>query len=141
MFPDKVDGKVKKLARNEPYREIKCRHIIIPEDEYDLPVEKKGRRNRLPFTSILIDVEHDTILEEVPAKRLSYVIPALGDGCWLAVRLFAVDRGCLAGCAFAPADDADHAGGRPEGCRPAAKGNRGGNSGRRQHVCRRHYVG
>jgi hypothetical protein len=75
MLPDKVASDVKKLARNEPYREIKCRHIIIPEDEYDLPVEKKGRRNRLPFTSILIDVEHDTILEEVPAKRLSYVIP------------------------------------------------------------------
>jgi hypothetical protein len=75
MFPDKVDGKVKKLARDEPYREIKCRRIILPEDEYDLSVEKKGRRNRLPFTSILIDCEHDTILEEVPAKRSPYVIP------------------------------------------------------------------
>jgi hypothetical protein len=75
LFPDKVAGDVRKLARNEPYREIKCRHIIIPEDEYDLSVEKKGRRNRLPFTSIYIDTEHDTILEEVPAKRLNYVIP------------------------------------------------------------------
>jgi hypothetical protein len=75
LFPDKVSGDVRKLARNEPYREIKCRHIIIPEDEYDLSVEKKGRRNRLPFTSIYIDTEHDTILEEVPAKRLNYVIP------------------------------------------------------------------
>lgn len=75
MFPAKVDGKVRKLARDEPYREIKCRRIIIPEDEYDLSVEKKGRRNRLPFTSILIDCEHDTILEEVPAKRSPYVIP------------------------------------------------------------------
>jgi hypothetical protein len=75
LFPEKVSGDVKKLARNEPYREVKCRHIIIPEDEYDLSVEKKGRRNRLPFTSIYIDVEHDTILEEVPAKRLNYVIP------------------------------------------------------------------
>lgn len=74
-FPDKVDGKVRKLARDEPYREIKCRRIILPEDEYDLSVEKKGRRNRLPFNSILIDCEHDTILEEVPAKRSPYVIP------------------------------------------------------------------
>jgi hypothetical protein len=74
-FPDKVDGKVRKLARDHPYREVKCRRIILPEDEYDLSVEKKGRRNRLPFTSILIDCEHDTILEEVPAKRSPYVIP------------------------------------------------------------------
>lgn len=75
LFPEKVAGDVRKLAKNEPYREVKCRHIIIPEDEYDLSVEKKGRRNRLPFTSIYIDVEHDTILEEVPVKRSNYVIP------------------------------------------------------------------
>jgi hypothetical protein len=75
MFPDKVAGDVKKLARNEPYREIKCRLIIRPEDEYDMSVDKKGRRNRLPFNSVLLDVEHDTILEEVPAKRSNYIIP------------------------------------------------------------------
>jgi hypothetical protein len=75
MFPDKVAGDVRKLARNEPYREIKCRRIILPEDEYDMSVDKKGRRNRLPFNSVLLDVEHDTILEEVPAKRSIYVIP------------------------------------------------------------------
>lgn len=75
LFPEKVAAAVRKLAREEPYREVKCRHIIIPEDEYDLSVEKKGRKNRLPFTSIYIDTEHDTILEETPAKRSNYVIP------------------------------------------------------------------
>jgi hypothetical protein len=75
LFPDKVSSAVRKLAREEPGREVKCRHIIIPEDEYDLSVSKKGSRNRLPFTSIYIDIEHDTILEEVPAKRSNYVIP------------------------------------------------------------------
>ena len=75
LFPDKVAAAVRKMVRDEPYREIKCRHIIIPEDEYDLSVEKKGSRNRLPFTSIYIDCENDTILEEVPAKRSNYVIP------------------------------------------------------------------
>lgn len=75
LFPEKVAAAVRKLSRDEPYREVKCRHIIIPEDEYDLSVEKKGRRNRLPFTSIYIDTEHDTILEEVPVKRSNYVIP------------------------------------------------------------------
>jgi hypothetical protein len=75
LFPEKVAAAVRRMARDEPYREVKCRHIIIPEDEYDLSVEKKGRSNRLPFTSIYIDCENDTILEEVPAKRANYVIP------------------------------------------------------------------
>ncbi len=76
LFP-KADGieKIRKLAEKEPYREIKCRHIIMPEDEYDMSIEKKGRSNRLPFSSIYIDIEHDIILEEKPYKRLNYVIP------------------------------------------------------------------
>ncbi len=76
LFP-KAEGieKIRKIAEKDPYREIKCRHIIIPEDEYDLSVEKKGRTKRMPFTSIYIDIENDTILEEVPAKRTGYVIP------------------------------------------------------------------
>ncbi len=75
LFPKTASAKVKELAQKEPYKEIKCRHIIIPEDEYDLSTEKKGRSNRLPFTSIYIDIENDTVLEEIPAKRVPYVIP------------------------------------------------------------------
>jgi hypothetical protein len=74
-FPKEVSPGLRRMLKEEPYREVKCRHIIIPEDEYDLSVEKKGRRNRLPFTSIYIDIENDKILEEVPYKRLDYVIP------------------------------------------------------------------
>lgn len=75
LFPKEVSAGLKRMMKDEPYREVKCRHIIIPEDEYDLSVEKKGRRNRLPFTSIYIDIENDKILEEVPVKRSNYVIP------------------------------------------------------------------
>lgn len=75
LFPETASKAVRTLASKEPYREIKCRHIILPEDEYDLSVEKKGRHNRLPFTSIYIDCENDTILEEKPFKRSNYVIP------------------------------------------------------------------
>lgn len=75
LFPKTVSDALRKMAEKEPYREIKCRHIIIPEDEYDVSVEKKGRSNRLPFTSIYIDCENNTILEEKPVKRSNYVIP------------------------------------------------------------------
>lgn len=72
LFP-KAEGiaKIQKIADKEPYREIKCRHIILPADEYDLETGRK----RLPFTSIYIDTENDILLEETPSKRLNYVIP------------------------------------------------------------------
>lgn len=77
LFPKTVAKNVQDAAEKEPYREIKCRHIIIPSDEYDTAAtaeEKKGKR-KLPFVSIYVDTENDTILEEVPAKRVPYVIP------------------------------------------------------------------
>lgn len=74
LFPKTVSPQVTKLVKTEPYREIKCRHIVIPADQYEL--EKQPRnRDRFPFVSLYIDCEHDTILEERPAKRLGYVIP------------------------------------------------------------------
>jgi hypothetical protein len=75
MFPDKIAANVKTIAGKEPFKKVNCRQIVIPEDEYDLGVEKKGRHGRMPFCSILIDVDHETILEEVPQPRLWYVIP------------------------------------------------------------------
>lgn len=74
LFPKTVSPAVRKMAEKEPYREVKCRHIIIPADQYDL--EKKPKNaGRFPFVSLYIDCENDTILEETPAKRSNYVIP------------------------------------------------------------------
>jgi hypothetical protein len=70
LFPKTVDAKVRECAEKEPFREIKCRHIVVPADDYD---EKK--KARFPFVSLYIDCEHETILEEVPQRRLSYIIP------------------------------------------------------------------
>lgn len=73
LFPRTASPTVVELAKKEPYREVKCRHIILPSDQYDLPT--KGGQRRLPFVSIYVDIEHDTLLEEVPARTLNYVIP------------------------------------------------------------------
>ena len=77
LFPQTVSAKVKEIAEKTPYQEINCRHIIMPADEYDLKADAKERhkRERLPFSSICVDIENDTILEEKPAKRLNYIIP------------------------------------------------------------------
>jgi hypothetical protein len=73
LFPKTASQKVQECVSKEPYREIKCRHIVMPSDQYDYN-EEKGKR-KLPFVSLYVDVENDTILEEVPARNLNYVIP------------------------------------------------------------------
>jgi len=74
LFPKTAHASVTKAAQDEPFREIKCRHIVVPGDEYDLGEARKGRR-RHPFVSIYIDADNDTILEEAPRRSLGYVIP------------------------------------------------------------------
>lgn len=77
LFPNTVSAKVKEAAEKSPHQEFKCRHIVLPADDYDLGQSdgKKINRNRFPFVSLYIDCDNDTILEEVPRKRFGYVIP------------------------------------------------------------------
>lgn len=72
MFPDKVSPKVKKLAEKEPYKKIQCRHIVVPNDGYGY---KPSRKIKQPFVSIIIDVENNTILEEIGSWDIQYIIP------------------------------------------------------------------
>lgn len=74
LFPKTAHKEVHKAAEKDPYRRIKCRHIVIPSDQYDYKDEKKPRR-KLPFVSIYVDCENEVILEETPLARLRYVIP------------------------------------------------------------------
>jgi len=75
LFPDKVDPKVKELAEKEPFKEIKCRHVVIPADQWEISDEKFRKRKGFPFVSLYIDCDNQTVLEEVPRKRLGYIIP------------------------------------------------------------------
>lgn len=75
-FGDKVHQSVKKIEKEDPYKEIKCRHIVVSSDQYEATEDgKKYNRQRFPFLSIYLDEENDTILEEVPQTRLGYIIP------------------------------------------------------------------
>lgn len=82
LFPKTAADAVRRTLDKDPYREIKCRHIVIPADDYDLAsyTGKKVNRQRFPFVSIYVDIENEVILEEVPRRRLGYVIPR-----WLTV--------------------------------------------------------
>lgn len=70
LFPKTAAPSVKSIVEKEPYKEIKCRHIVVPSDAYDLK-----NKERFPFVSLYVDVENNIVLEEVPRKRLGYVIP------------------------------------------------------------------
>lgn len=75
LFPKTVDPKVKEMAEKEPFKEIKCRHVVLPADEWELSDEKFKKRRDFPFVSIYVDCDHQTVLEEVPRRRLGYIIP------------------------------------------------------------------
>jgi len=70
-FPTSVDPKVEKLRKEDPFREINCRHIVLPWDDYDYA----DRRRKAPFISVHIDVENETILEETPLRVFPYIVP------------------------------------------------------------------
>ena len=73
MFPKTAHHSVKQALAKEPYKEIKCRHIVLPADQYDYG--KKVNKARFPFVSLVVDVDNQVILEETPRRRLGYVIP------------------------------------------------------------------
>ena len=73
LFPNTAAQSVKDCVSKEPYKEIKCRHIVLPSEDYDL--ENNKNKERFPFVSLYVDVENAIVLEEVPRKRLGYVIP------------------------------------------------------------------
>lgn len=75
-FPKTCSAAVREVADKEPYTEFEVRHCVVPADlYYDGADKKKVNRERYPFASFLLDIEHDTILEEIPQRRLGYVIP------------------------------------------------------------------
>jgi hypothetical protein len=79
LFPKTAHDSVKKIVDKEPYKEIKCRHIVVPSADYDYTtvdnIGKNINKERFPYMSIYLDCENEIVLEEKPRKRLGYVIP------------------------------------------------------------------
>jgi hypothetical protein len=73
LFPKTASSTVQNNVSQDPCKEIKCRHIVMPWDSYDLTKEKIGKK--FPYVSIVVDIENDVILEEVGKQDLGYVTP------------------------------------------------------------------
>lgn len=75
LFPSKVDERVRTMTEKTPEKTVKCRHIIVPSHQYELTNPSPFRRRPLPFVSLYVDLDHETVLEEVAIKRVNYIIP------------------------------------------------------------------
>jgi hypothetical protein len=78
LFPKTADAKLRDMAEKDPYNEVEYRHIVMPYDNYETPGSADEIVKRKPmhrFVSIYVDTVHETILEEVPQRRLNYIIP------------------------------------------------------------------
>ena len=86
LFPKTVPDMVKTAAERDPHGEVQCRHIVLPTDNYDAignrskeeaapGGDRRTNRRKLPFTSVWVCVDHDTILEEIGQWQLGYICP------------------------------------------------------------------
>ena len=79
-----LDPKVEDAADKDPHGLVNCRHVVMPAEEYDSTYSsyeatpgggKKRVGHRLPFVSIMIDVDHQTVLEEIGQWQSGYIPP------------------------------------------------------------------
>lgn len=78
-----IHTKVIERLDKDPYGLVKCRHIIVPSDEYDAPSSKADyeyvkpgvRKWKTPYISVHLDVDNQHVMEEVPTYNQTYVIP------------------------------------------------------------------
>lgn len=70
LFPNSVHPSVKRALEKSPYKEMMCRHIVIPSEDY-----QGDRKYREPYVSIHIDVENNQLMEERGVWSQIYTIP------------------------------------------------------------------
>jgi hypothetical protein len=76
MFKDNVHADIKKACIDDPSKEFKVRHIVMPTDDL-YGDDKKMRRKYAgkPYLSLYVDVEHETILGEGGLPVFTYIVP------------------------------------------------------------------
>lgn len=69
MFGSKCAPAIDQEARQNPFGEVNCYHIIIKSEWYD------GNAKGKPYFSIYMDCSHEHVMEEVPVWNKEYNIP------------------------------------------------------------------
>jgi hypothetical protein len=72
LFEKMLHQSVSTAVKEEPFKKISCRHLIIAASDYDMPrAQTKDRK----WVSIYVDRENETILEEKSVRVNPYIIP------------------------------------------------------------------
>jgi hypothetical protein len=59
-------------GKEDAFKEVNCRRMIIPSGDYDLPAKiVKGMK----WVSVYVDIDHETVLEEIPLRTWPVTIP------------------------------------------------------------------
>jgi hypothetical protein len=76
LFGDKCHEKVKDKmfgANKKPYEDVNVRHIVMPAEDFD--GEYIGKRARVPYVEIFVDVDNNHIIEVTGLAYFKYIIP------------------------------------------------------------------
>lgn len=75
-FPRTISEDVRKCLKTDsggdPNKTFRCRHVVMPSRLYDY--QTKGGK-KFPFVSLYVEVESETVLEEVGLTHFPYIIP------------------------------------------------------------------
>lgn len=71
-FPKTISNNVAKACEKDPEKEFACRHVIMPRRLYEY--KNKGGK-AFEYTSLYVERESETVLEETGLNYFCYVIP------------------------------------------------------------------
>ena len=71
-FPGKISQEVQKACEKDPFKEFPCRHVVLPSRLYPY---KSPMGKEFPFVSLYIELDSETILEEVGMNYFQYIVP------------------------------------------------------------------
>lgn len=75
----KLHQSVKTMLTQEPDKTIKCRHVVLPVDDYDYVGGKDGKpslkRGKHKYITIVVDVDNEHVISETPVIDHPYIIP------------------------------------------------------------------
>lgn len=77
-FPKTYSKQLDNWAKTDPYREVRCMHVVIPGEDYDrvpAPGEGKLLKYRTPWVQLYLDLENGSVLEETASFSRIYTIP------------------------------------------------------------------
>jgi hypothetical protein len=77
-FPKTYHKQLDNWVKTEPYREVRCMHVVIPGEDYDRIKPANGAnmpKMRSPWVQLYLDIESGIVLEEMSSFSRIYTIP------------------------------------------------------------------